>query len=220
MHSGACHCGQVRWTFGVMPEGAIACNWTVCRRYGVRWAYDYEDGLVATTGETRAYVWGDRRIGFHFCPACRATPSACATSGPEGGRREPPMIHADACNAARARAARACTLGASGLGAAASGDAKVAGTPYHATGQLPCSAGGAGGAAGACEFGVIRGRPGHAEVHVTGPAGARRVLRVAGDQASAGDGTAVRALRSGDPWQVEVDGREQYRVPAAVISGG
>jgi hypothetical protein len=42
----------------------------VCRRYGVLWAYDYEGEGIHTSGETAVYVWGDRHIGFHFCPGC------------------------------------------------------------------------------------------------------------------------------------------------------
>ena len=40
MIHGSCHCGAVRWEFKGMPEGATACNCTVCRRYGVLWAYE------------------------------------------------------------------------------------------------------------------------------------------------------------------------------------
>ena len=50
-----------------MIEGA--CNCTVCRRYGVLWAYDFEGEGIHVSGPTRAYVPGDS-IGFHFCPAC------------------------------------------------------------------------------------------------------------------------------------------------------
>ncbi len=67
---GACHCGQVRWRFDGDPGAVTACNCTLCRRYGVLWAYDYEDGRIAVSGETKIYSWGDREIGFHFCPNC------------------------------------------------------------------------------------------------------------------------------------------------------
>src|SRR5690349_14640359 len=47
---GRCHCGSVHWTFAGQPEGATACNCTVCRRYGVLWAYDYLDEGIKISG--------------------------------------------------------------------------------------------------------------------------------------------------------------------------
>lgn len=70
MIEGSCHCGAVRWRFDGVPESATACNCTICRRYGVLWAYDYENERIRISGPTRSYVWGDRTIGFHFCPDC------------------------------------------------------------------------------------------------------------------------------------------------------
>ena len=46
MIQGSCHCGAVQWQFESQPEGATACNCTVCRRYGVLWAYDYDGAGV------------------------------------------------------------------------------------------------------------------------------------------------------------------------------
>jgi hypothetical protein len=85
---GSCHCGAVRWRFDAVPEGATACNCTVCRRYGVLWIYDYEDGVIATSGETKTYARGEWN-DFHFCPVC-----ACVTwwrakrLQPDGRRRQ------------------------------------------------------------------------------------------------------------------------------------
>ena len=72
MLEGACHCGQVRWTFQGEPEMATACNCTVCRRYGVIWIYGFDGHGVEVSGETREYVRadGDKHLGFHFCPTC------------------------------------------------------------------------------------------------------------------------------------------------------
>jgi len=67
-------------------------------------------------------------------------------------------------------------------GPAPTGDAKVKGTPYHATGQVPCSMGSGPQGSAQCDFGVIRGKPGNAEVHVTPPGGFKRVLTFAGDK--------------------------------------
>ena len=58
MLEGSCHCGAVRWTFRGMPESVTACNCTVCRRYGVLWAYDYEGEGIHVSGPTTAYVRG------------------------------------------------------------------------------------------------------------------------------------------------------------------
>ena len=66
---GSCHCGAVRWQFEGQPDGATACNCTVCRRYGVLWAYDYENEGIRVAGPTTAYVRGDS-LEFHFCPTC------------------------------------------------------------------------------------------------------------------------------------------------------
>lgn len=69
MVEGSCHCGAVTWRFDGDPEGATACNCTVCRRYGVLWAYDYVDERIHVAGPTRAYVRGES-VEFHFCPTC------------------------------------------------------------------------------------------------------------------------------------------------------
>lgn len=70
MIEGSCHCGAVRWRFEGTPDGATACNCTVCRRYGVLWIYDYEGEGISVTGATRAYTTGAKEIGFNFCPDC------------------------------------------------------------------------------------------------------------------------------------------------------
>lgn len=71
MIEGSCHCGAVHWRFDGMPESTTACNCTVCRRYGVLWAYDYEDERIRVSGPTHAYVRKDGgSLGFHFCPEC------------------------------------------------------------------------------------------------------------------------------------------------------
>jgi hypothetical protein len=36
----------------------------------VLWAYDYEDEGIRVSGPTQVYAWGDRHLGFHFCPDC------------------------------------------------------------------------------------------------------------------------------------------------------
>lgn len=69
MLEGSCLCGSVRWQYRDMPKSATACSCTACRRYGVLWAYGYEEEDVHLSGLTKAYVRGDS-LGFHFCPMC------------------------------------------------------------------------------------------------------------------------------------------------------
>jgi hypothetical protein len=69
MIEGACLCGAVRWSFDGDPGSATACNCTACRRYGVLWAYDFENERIRVSGPTKAYIRG-KHLGFHFCPDC------------------------------------------------------------------------------------------------------------------------------------------------------
>jgi hypothetical protein len=87
MIEGSCHCGQLRWRFDGEPEGATACNCTVCRRYGVLWAYDYDGERIQVSGPTRAYRWGGKHIGFHFCETCGCVGYWRAIQADEKGRR-------------------------------------------------------------------------------------------------------------------------------------
>jgi hypothetical protein len=70
---GSCHCGAVHWEFrGDIPDATI-CNCTVCRRYGVLWAYDYEGHGIHVddpTSAMAAYARGSRTISFNFCRHC------------------------------------------------------------------------------------------------------------------------------------------------------
>jgi hypothetical protein len=69
MIQGTCHCGAVGLPVEPPVNGATVCNCTVCRRYGVLWAYDYEGHGIAVSGNTQSYVRG-KAIEFHFCPTC------------------------------------------------------------------------------------------------------------------------------------------------------
>jgi hypothetical protein len=86
MIEGSCHCGAVCWSFEGVPESATACNCTVCRRYGVLWAYDYENEGIRVSGPTQAYVRG-RTLGFHFCQACGCVAYWRALAPGDDGRR-------------------------------------------------------------------------------------------------------------------------------------
>ena len=86
MIEGSCHCGAVRWSFARVPDSATACNCTVCRRYGVLWAYDFENEAIRVSGATRAYIRG-KAIEFHFCPDCGCVAYWRARAPREDGRR-------------------------------------------------------------------------------------------------------------------------------------
>src|SRR5579859_3144782 len=86
MLEGSCHCGAVRWQFEGTPESATACNCTICRRYGVLWAYDFEGEGIKTSGPTQIYSRG-KAIGFHFCPVCGCVAFWRALVVNEDGRR-------------------------------------------------------------------------------------------------------------------------------------
>ena len=87
MIEGSCHCGSVNWHFDGRPQWATACNCTVCRRYGTLWAYGYEGERIRVSGQTRAYVRGDRSMGFHFCPDCGCVAYWRALAAGDDGRR-------------------------------------------------------------------------------------------------------------------------------------
>ena len=87
MIEGSCHCGAVRWQIDAMPEGATACNCTVCRRYGALWAYDWDGEGIRVSGPTGAYLRGEREIEFHFCPTCGCVAYWRASRADDGGRK-------------------------------------------------------------------------------------------------------------------------------------
>ncbi len=73
MIKGTCHCGAVGWTLEGAPGAATACNCTLCRRYGVLWAYDYEGERICVVGESAAYTRADEgepALEIRFCRVC------------------------------------------------------------------------------------------------------------------------------------------------------
>ena len=104
---------------------------------------------------------------------------------------------------------------------AASGDALVSGTSYHAVGRLPCALDGQPDVED-CEFGVTRGAPGVATVFITVPNGFVRVLAFDnGKVAPQSEVTDFSFIREQDNTMVKVNGLdERYTIPDAVIFGG
>ncbi|MHA6732399.1 GFA family protein [Devosia sp. A369] len=59
-----CHCGAIEITLSRQPDEVVDCNCSLCRRYGVLWAY-YEaseiEGLPPE-GATETYSWNGRHV--------------------------------------------------------------------------------------------------------------------------------------------------------------
>ena len=88
MLKGSCHCGRVGWRMDVEPESATACNCTICRRYGVLWAYGYIEHDIHVHGETTSYRRADGgAIDFQFCAHCGCVTHYISTKPQEDGRR-------------------------------------------------------------------------------------------------------------------------------------
>ncbi len=110
-----------------------------------------------------------------------------------------------------------------GSASAAGGDAKVPGTDYHATGDVPCSLA-KGQPTGSCPFGVTRQGGGSAIVTVTKADGRTRAIvfeqgKATGADVSAADPGEFSASREGDLTIVRI-GDERYEIPDAVVGGG
>ena len=103
------------------------------------------------------------------------------------------------------------------------GDAKVPGTNYHATGNIPCSMGN-GQPTGSCPFGVVRKGNGNADVTVKKPDGRSRVIffekgKAVGANVSQADPGAFSVSKESDLFIIRI-GKERYEIPDAVIFGG
>jgi len=106
---------------------------------------------------------------------------------------------------------------------APSHDAKVAGTDFHATGNIPCSMG-KGQPTGSCAFGVKREGNGSAMVTITKIDGSKRVIffekgRAIGYDQSQADSGGLKAKKVADLNIINI-GEERYEIPDAVILGG
>lgn len=84
---GTCHCGQVGWSIAAAPASVTACNCTLCRRYGVLWAYGYLGHDIEAKGATSIYRRRDGgAINFHFCPTCGCVTHYVAVKPDADGR--------------------------------------------------------------------------------------------------------------------------------------
>jgi hypothetical protein len=70
MVEASCHCGKIRLQIDA-PREVTACNCSICRRYGVLWAYCPVASVHGRDdAETDTYVCHSRSQAFHRCPAC------------------------------------------------------------------------------------------------------------------------------------------------------
>lgn len=72
MVEASCHCGAVKLAIAPAPETVTDCNCSICRRYGVLWAYYAASDVRVEppSGATDIYMWDDKSIAFHRCKAC------------------------------------------------------------------------------------------------------------------------------------------------------
>jgi hypothetical protein len=68
----ACHCGAVQVEVPVLPSVVNNCNCSICRRYGVLWAYypASQVRVLAAPDATDGYVWGRKVLRFVRCRNC------------------------------------------------------------------------------------------------------------------------------------------------------
>lgn len=67
-----CHCGSVEVIVPRAPSVVSDCNCSICRRYGVLWAYypAADVQIRAAPGATDGYIRGDRVLRFVRCRTC------------------------------------------------------------------------------------------------------------------------------------------------------
>ena len=67
----SCHCGSAKLEILTAPDEVNECNCSICRRYGVLWAY-YSPAHVCIIAKsaTDRYLWGEKSIEFHRCQNC------------------------------------------------------------------------------------------------------------------------------------------------------
>ena len=72
MIAATCHCGAVRIEVPYPPATVTDCNCTLCRRYGVLWAYYNEADVrvFAQPGVIDEYIRGRKEQRFGRCNAC------------------------------------------------------------------------------------------------------------------------------------------------------
>ena len=72
MIKASCHCGAVQLELDTPPSEVTECNCSICRRYGVLWAYysPHQVRVLPRVSPTEIYQWDDKSIAFHRCQSC------------------------------------------------------------------------------------------------------------------------------------------------------
>jgi hypothetical protein len=72
MIEASCHCGAVVPEVDSPAAEVNDCHCSICRRYGVLWAYYAPERVRVLPLElpTDVYAWGDRILEFHRCRNC------------------------------------------------------------------------------------------------------------------------------------------------------
>lgn len=66
-----CHCGAIAISLASAPAEIVSCNCSLCRSYGVVWAYYRADEVdVLGDAATDTYAWNGRNVDFHRCRLC------------------------------------------------------------------------------------------------------------------------------------------------------
>jgi hypothetical protein len=72
MLTGNCHCGAASVTIPRQPRSVTDCNCSICRRYGVLWAYFRADQvkLTARPKALHRYSCNEKSLHFVRCAGC------------------------------------------------------------------------------------------------------------------------------------------------------
>ena len=83
MIEAVCHCGAVKIEVARKPREVTDCNCSICRRYGVLWAYYPAAQVKVRAGRAArsSYLWGPRTTRFVRCRRC-----GCVTHWEEAGK--------------------------------------------------------------------------------------------------------------------------------------
>ncbi|MBC9252907.1 aldehyde-activating protein [Pseudomonas alcaligenes] len=73
LHTGGCHCGQLRYAFGGALQDIAHCHCSICRRTSggivTTWVTVARAGFQWTAGEPGAYA-SSASCTRYFCPGC------------------------------------------------------------------------------------------------------------------------------------------------------
>jgi hypothetical protein len=76
MHTGSCHCGQIKFEVEGAPDQAMECNCSHCSRKGyLLWFIPRSQMTLLAGGDAMGtYRFNKHIIDHHFCPTCGCAP--------------------------------------------------------------------------------------------------------------------------------------------------